>query len=159
MEETLELISRFQEIAGTLSRDISVRVKFHPDMKREEVVSRYDAGRWPDTLGVFKGPLPKALDDASLVISKNSGSIVEAAARGIPVIFLGNQTCLNLNPLVGITLPGITECYTTEELESSVKKYLAISSGEQEQYRKDGEYLRDPFFTDVNETTLAPFLE
>lgn len=159
MEETLELLSRFQEIESDLPGDVRVQVKFHPDMKREEIVSRYGAGRWPDTLGVCTGTLSGALDDASVVISKNSSSIVEAAARGIPVIFLGNQTRLNLNPLAGIDLPGITECYTAEELRESVKKYLDLSEAEQVQFRKDGIYLRDLFFTDVNETTLAPFLE
>jgi len=159
LEETLELLSQIQGIMPHLGNGIRVLIKLHPDMKREAITRHYGRGEWPENVSIVTGNLSDTMHRASIVISKSSGSIVEAAAEGIPVIFLGNQTKLNFNPLAGIDLPGITECYTEGELEISIKKYLAASSEERDEFRVSGLYLRDLFFTEVNESTLSQFLD
>jgi hypothetical protein len=159
IEETRELLSQVQKIMDKLDGDIRILIKFHPDVSKRDIVDIYDADAWPERLEIYEGDLSKAMYMASLVISKSStSSIVEAAALGIPVIFLGNQTKLNFNPLDGIDLPFISECYTADELEISISRYLALSSDEREYFKKSGEYLRDLFFTEVNDDTLSPFL-
>lgn len=159
IEETLELLSQVTGIMTGFESTIRVQIKLHPDMKKEAITKYYRNGKWPENISIITGNLSEAIEQASIVISKSSGSIVEAASEGIPVIFLGNQTKLNFNPLAGIDHPGITECYTTEELERSINKYLSISPREKEDYKITGRYLRDLFFTDINETTLSPILD
>jgi hypothetical protein len=159
MEETLELLTQIHSILEKLSSDVCIQIKFHPDMDSETIVRQYGADKWSERISIFSGNISEAFYHTSLVISKSSGSIVEAAAQGIPVIFLGNQTKLNFNPLSGIYLPSISECYTTEELEISIKKYLAFSLEDKDRCRKYGEHLRDLFFTEINDTTMSPFLQ
>ena len=74
------------------------------------------------------------------------------------MVFLGNQTKLNFNPLAGFELFGFSECYTTEESKIALHNYLAISSDEKERCRSEGQYLRDIFFTDVTEATMSPLV-
>jgi len=159
IDETLEMLSQVTGIMNGFEDTIHVQIKLHPDMKKEAITRFYRHGHWPENISIITGNLSEAMERASIVISKSSGSIVEAASEGIPVIFLGNQIKLNFNPLAGIDLPGITECYTTEELEIAIRKYLALSLQERETYKANGRYLRDIFFTDVNEVTLSPILD
>jgi hypothetical protein len=159
IEETLELLSQVSGIMNGFESTIHMQIKLHPDMEKEAITRYFGPGQWPQNISIITENLSQAIEQASIVISKSSGSIVEAASEGIPVIFLGNQTKLNFNPLAGIDLPMITECYTTEELERSIRKYLALSPHERMDFKITGRYLRDLFFTDINETTLSPILD
>jgi len=158
IEETLELLSQIKKIMEKLSRDVRILIKFHPDIRKEHIVNKYGAGTWPQRLEIYEGNLSDAMKTASLVISKSSSSMVEAAALGIPVIFLMNQTKLNFNPFDRIDSPLISECFTTDELENSISRYLALTNDERNHLKKSGDYLRDLFFTEVNDATLSPFI-
>lgn len=159
INETLELLFQVRDISAIECHNIRIMVKLHPDIQKEEILRYLRTGKNSDRFQFFPGMLSEALDDATLVISKSSGSIVEAATRGIPVIFLGNQTKLNLNPLAGIDLPNICECYTTEDLDRAIGKFLSCTAEEIQLFQKNGVWLRDIFFTRIQEDTLRPFIE
>ena len=159
LDETLELVSQIQQVSDDFGQSIRLQIKLHPDMGKKALLARYGPVTWPEEIKIVTGSLSDAMLQASIIISKSSGSIVEAVALGIPVIFFGNQTKLNLNPLAGIELPCISECYTTEELKRTVKRYLNLTVGEKACCKKSGQLLRDMFFTEVSDDTLSPFLE
>jgi hypothetical protein len=52
----------------------------------------------------------------------------------------------------------VTECFTKNELEAAVKRYLKPSPAEQEAYCQEGKRMMKLFFTPVNEKTMLPFL-
>ena len=85
--------------------------------------------------------------------------MVEAAAKGIPVIFLGRQTVLNKNILSDLNMDIVTECFTTIELIEGINKYLDLPSAKISEYRNMGKKVRDLFFTPINEKTMEPFLD
>jgi hypothetical protein len=84
--------------------------------------------------------------------------MVEAAAKGIPVIFVGSQTALKQNPLESLDLDIHTECFTSGELIKAVDKYVHSSAAGADDFRKMGKAVRDRFFTRTNEQTMNPFL-
>lgn len=158
LDETVELVSQIRQISDDFDHNIRLRIKLHPDMEKTTLVARYGPEIWPENLQIVAESLLDAMLQASIVISKSSGSIVEAAALGIPVIFFGNQTKLNLNPLADIDLPYISECYTMDEFKQTVKRYLNLTIEERACCRKNGQFLREMFFTKVSDDTLSPFL-
>jgi hypothetical protein len=159
IEETLELISQVQNILIHISKGVRVLIKFHPDQNANLVIKQFGSDFWSERISIFSGNISEALDQASIVISKGSGSIVEAAARGIPVIFLGNQTKLNINPLSGINMPIYSECYSSSDLLKAITKYSNLSQREKDNFKILGTTIRDLFFLPVNDDTLSSFLD
>ena len=157
-EETIELLQMIQEIMKSLGKDVNVHVQFHPDIRIEEIIKQYPEIQKDSRFTIFRGTLSDGIRDASVVVSKGSGSIVEAIAKGTPAIFVGNQNKLNLNPLAGISTPIFTECYSNDEVLTALSKYLNLSDIERNEYRNLGKLIRDMFFLPVNEDTLPPFL-
>lgn len=157
-DETYELLQLIEEIMNDLKEGVNIYVKFHPDLKIEKIIKKYPQLQKDGHYTIFRGSLADGIRNASAVISKGSGSIVEAIAKGTPAIFVGNQNKLNLNPLAGISTPLFTECYSNDEILAALSKYLNLSEEERNEYNNLGKSIRDMFFLPVNEVTLAPFL-
>jgi hypothetical protein len=60
--------------------------------------------------------------------------------------------------LVGLVANLITECFTENELEAAVNRYLKSSPAAQEAYCREGKRIVKLFFTPVDEKTILPFL-
>lgn len=159
ISEAIELLETFKEIHEQIKDDIQILIKGHPDYTSKELMEAFGECNWPNKFKIFNGNLSDALKSASVVISSNSSSMVEAAAKGIPVIFLGRQTALNYNTLANLNMEIITECFSTSELVEAVNKYLNVSLEEKMRYKEMGKKVRDIFFEPVNEKTLLPFLD
>ena len=101
-EETVELLQMIQEIMKSLREDVTLCIQFHPDIRIDEIIKQVPEIQRDTRFRIFSGTLVKGIQEASVVVSKGSGSIVEAVAKGTPAIFVGNQNKLNLNPLAGI---------------------------------------------------------
>lgn len=157
--EAVELLENLKDGLGQIRAEIPILIKGHPDYDTKKLVAAFGKKEWPERFEIFHGNLPEALNQASLVISSNSGSIVEAAARGIPVISMGSQTTINYNILSNINMNIVTECFSVSELIEAIKKYIDISSTERDRYKEMGIKIRDLFFEPVNKETLSPFLD
>jgi hypothetical protein len=156
--EAVELLEVLKEAMNQIKDNRRILIKTHPDYNSKELINAFGRGNWPHQYEIFQGHLPEALKQASLVISSNSSSIVEAAVKGIPVIFLGRQTVLNQNILANLNMDIVTECFSSSELVTAINKYLALLSIDLNEYRKMGEKIRDLYFTPINEETMLPFL-
>jgi len=133
-------------------------VKGHPDYESEALIKAFGKKKWPKSYEIFHGNLSQALQQASLVISSASSSMVEAVVKGIPSIFLGRQTALNQNILHDLKMDIVTECFTASELYNAIIKYLDISEENINKYKEMGKKVCDLYFLPVNETTIQPFL-
>ncbi|MCZ7401435.1 MAG: hypothetical protein O8C61_04365 [Candidatus Methanoperedens sp.] len=156
--EGVELLETLNEVLEQIRGDVPLLIKPHPDYKNEELIQAFGEYKWPKRFVIYKGNLPDALEHASMVVGSNSGSMVEAAAKGIPVIFLARQTALNQNILANLNLDIITECFSPAELVEAIEKYLDLDQNEKTRYMEMGRKVRSIFFTPVNEETLLPFL-
>jgi len=158
LNESIELLDTLRETLELIRDDVRVLVKGHPDFTNKELIHTFGENIWPDRFEIFDGSLPEALNLAQIVISSNSSSMVEAATRGIPIIFLGRQTAMNYNILSDVNLDIVTECFSASELIGAIEKYLNLSPAERKQFKEMGIKVRDIFFEPVNEETLKPFL-
>ncbi len=158
MDEAVELLETLKEVQENIRSSVGILIKGHPDYDSKELIQAFGEDDWPDRFEIFHGALPDALKLASMVISSNSSSMVEAVAKGIPLIFLGNQTILNQNLLSNLNMDIVTECFSTTELVLAIEKYLNLSPEEKTRYKEMGNRIRDIFFEPMNEETLLPFL-
>lgn len=162
IEEGVELLDTLKEVLGQIKHDMPILIKGHPDYGHEELIQAFGENNWPNRFEIYEGSLPDALKHAALVIASNSGSMVEAAAKGIPVIFLGRQTVLNQNILSSLKLENMdimTECFSELELVEAIEKYQNLTQAEKIRYKEIGKRVRDLFFEPVNEESLLPFLD
>lgn len=157
--EALEVLDILNTILGQIREDVSILIKNHPDYSAEDLIRVFGRSRWPDRFEVFKDDLAEILDRVSMVIVSNSSSMMEAAAKGIPIIFLGRQTALNHNVLSDLKIDFVTECFSNSELLAGINKYLSLSAEKIYEYRKTGINLRNLFFEPVNTKTLSSFIE
>src|SRR5271157_5586215 len=158
ISQAIELLEVVKESIVGLQRDMRILIKCHPDYKSEDVIEAFGKDQWPSGFNIFENGFQEALAEAAVIVSSNTSSMVEAAAKGIPVIFVGSQTSLKQNPLESLDLDIHTECFTSDELIRAVDKYVHPSATRADEFKKMGERVRDIFFTPVNENTMQPFL-
>lgn len=156
--EGIELLEALKEILNQIEDDVCILIKSHPDYSFHKLECAFGKKNWPVRFEIFLGALPDALDQASLVISANSSSMVEAAVKGTPVIFFGRQSGLSHNILSNLNIELVTECFSPAELSVAINKYLNLSLSKNFEFREIGMKLRDMFFEPVNVETLSPFL-
>lgn len=156
--EAVELLEILKAGLNQIREDINILIKGHPDYDSKDLVRAFGVHNWPSRYEIFEGSLQDALNQVSLVISSGSSSMIEAASKGIPVIFLGRQTALNHNMLSNLKIDIVTECFSTIELVEAINKYLHLSSVKINEYKDMGKKVRELFFTPVNEKTMEPFL-
>lgn len=159
LAEAVELLEIVNEaLAKMMDDDIRILIKGHPDYDSNRLIKAFGKKEWPSSFDIFLGELPDALSHATIVISSNTTSMVEAAAKGIPVICLGRQTVLNHNMLSGLKIEIVTECFSSDDLVIAINKYLLSTQDEIKKYKEMGKRIRELFFTPVNEKTMEPFL-
>ena len=157
MAGAIELLDTFRRLLPKINEDVGINIKCHPDYSNVDIVHFFGKTIWPSRFVFLDDSLEEALKEATLVASLSSSSIFEVLVEGIPVIFLGRQTVLNQNPLAGIRLNIVTECFSCDEVAAALHKYLSVTMEERKIFKAEGRGIRDLFFTPVSEQTLAPF--
>jgi hypothetical protein len=156
--DSLNIIELLHSVLDNILSDYEIKVKTHPLCCFETIINYYGRMEWNEMLKPEFRNLHDALLDASIVISSNSSSMVEAAAKGIPVIIIGHQTSLTHNMFQCDESSIIKECYSSEELLISIRDMMLLYSNDREERSLRGTMLRDKNFTPVNEKTLEPFI-
>jgi hypothetical protein len=155
--ESVEVLEVLKKGLTGISGDIALLIKRHPDVSAKLLIKGFGQKNWPARFSFFEGSIQEALGKASVIISSNSSSMVEAAAKGIPVIFLGRQAALNQNPLKSPDFGIVTECFSAQEMADAITKQLKTSDEENKRHKEIGRKMRDLFFTPVNEETLSAY--
>jgi hypothetical protein len=158
MIESMEMLEMVKGGLDRIRRDVRLAIKCHPCYFPQTLKRSFGERDWPDRFEFYQGSIRQALKSAAVVISANSSTMAEAAALGIPVIFLGRKTVLSQNMLVGLTTNLVTECFTEDELVEAINKYLEPTLEEIKRYLHEGEKIRKLLFSPVNEKTMQPFL-
>jgi len=159
LDESWELLEIAGEARGLMDPSLKLVVKGHPDYPRKKIENLLNRIKGGETFETFTGALTDLLERSVAVISANSSSMVEAAARGLPIVYCGRQTTLNQNLLAGIDTHTVREAYTAEELAAAVNHYLDFSLTAGWNRSNEGLAIRDIFFTPVNDETMKPFIE
>lgn len=115
-ENILQMISRLKNCP------CPVRVKLHPAVSFEEVKRLV-----PSNVAIVKDDIYNLFESAKIIIGSASGTLVEAASLGIPVIVVKNNHMPNYNilPEYGKGLIW-EEASTVEELTQNITKFESL---------------------------------
>ncbi|MBG0772739.1 DegT/DnrJ/EryC1/StrS family aminotransferase [Oleidesulfovibrio alaskensis] len=150
--ENRSLLRRLRSIPLPLPPDAALLVKFHPDTDPAAYAHLLPRGSL--TIG---GTMPEALSRARLVIGTGSGSLAEAACRGIPVIAasMGGSGALNYMPEPGrntIWFPA----GSTQDILDHARRLLSMNRQQLDALKHSGTAMRDTvFFNPSPERILA----
>ena len=158
LPEAAELLEILLMGLNRLQEDARVLIKCHPNYTPRDLKRAVGEQHWSERFEIYQGILADAIRGAAVVISSTSGTIVEAAALGIPVIFVGRQNALNNNVLEGVETELIMECFTEKELMAAINKCFNLNIQAVEQYKALGERIIKLFFLPVTDDTMRPFL-
>jgi hypothetical protein len=158
IQESAEMLEIISLGLDRIQKHDRLLIKCHPHYAPEQLQHAFGDDNWPEKFEFFQGTLVDAFKEAAVVISSNSSAMVEAAAMGIPVIFLGRQTALNQNILEDVKSNLMIECFTTNEMVAKVNQLLNITSEESEQYKDLGEEIIRLFFLPITSEAMLPFL-
>jgi hypothetical protein len=156
--ESAEMLEVLKMGLSRIPKKARLWIKCHPDYAPEDLKRVFGEEHWPERFEFYRGTLAEALKGAAVVISSNSSSIVEAAACGVPVIFLGRQTALNNNVLEDVETELAMKCFTENDLTKAINKCLNLTNQEIKQYEALGDKILHLFFLPVTGDTMLPFL-
>jgi hypothetical protein len=157
LDESYQILSLFKEIKDKIPSTIFICVKVHPATPYEKILEFIETNRL-ERLSISDTPMNELLNETNLLISNNSSILVEAIASGIPVICVGSQTGLTLNPIP----PGIPGkiwrlCFTPDEIFDTIISFSKYGVEDYAQLEKIGENVKEDYFEPVNEQTVLAF--
>lgn len=158
ISDAADLFLNVREASGLLGKNVKFLIKTHPDYNIRILLKRANNVRLPDNFVIVDEHLSQLFKTCSVVVSTASSSLIEAAARGIPGIYVTSKTTLNQNILKGTDLDMVSECSTPQEIANSILIYLKEHPDKRQLYKKLGMAVREMFFTPVNNDTLHSFI-
>ena len=94
---TLELLEKV--IRAFENDSIRILLKPHPMSDHERLLKLTRRNKLPRNMGWIRGSMIECLKKANLVVAIGSAAIMEAAAHGVPIIVVGRECGLDMNPL------------------------------------------------------------
>jgi hypothetical protein len=151
--EVLELMTAAAAgFPGSTGRaDWRIRVKHHPIADARLVLdARFEAST---------GSIDDLLEDCDVLVSSASSVCVQALARGVPVVVLGNSHGITLNPIPdGIDRELWALCHTPVQLTAALHAFAQRDPDTIARHRQLGAAIRERFFTPVTREAVASFL-
>lgn len=158
MDEALEILSILRDAMHEVADGVEYLIKCHPDLTSlKEVVEAFGTVHWPKEFKMWEGSLSDAFQMAAIVIVSNSSSMVESVVKGIPTIFVGRRSNLNMNPLAEDSFANLIACFDEQGLAKAIAHYLSLSRDKKMSMAREGLELRNRYFTDVNYDSLNSF--
>jgi uncharacterized membrane protein (DUF4010 family) len=134
--------------------DMTVWLKPHPMSGRAALERALRLGELPPTFEIVSGHMADWLGRAGVVVALASATVVESLAAGVPVVNVGRETSLDLNPLGWH--PGLAEVVSgPREIRTRVVDVLNRPDGALAARRA----VALAGFGKVTDDTMAAFLE
>ena len=121
---SIELIDKVN--ASFKNTPYRIILKPHPMADKGKLSAYFGSEVLSKNVYWFEGEMDEALKTADCVISIGSASVMEAAASGVPVVIVGRECGLDLNPLAWWKdeYPEFRSVYTHTDLKKSVEERL-----------------------------------
>lgn len=152
--ETLDMLA---EALKKTAAPLHIILRPHPDLRMEELYRARGLFPRPE-YEIDRGPLDVSLSRADILLASTSSIVVEAAVRGLPVVFVHGESLLDSDPAGEPNIPAIAECYGADDMARALDRFAALGPEERKLLRENGALLRDKFFTPVNAETMRAFL-
>lgn len=139
-------------------QDVAVWLKPHPMFGREALLRALGVAELPPSFELVAGGMAEWLGRAGALVALASTTLFEAVAAGVPLVVVGRESALDLNPLGwhdGLA-PVISD---PDALRAQVLELLDLPVGERERRVAAGRELLERSFGRVDEAAMEAFLE
>ena len=134
-------------------------VKFHPGCNIQAVMKKLNRKVLEETVQIIDVSLEESLKMSSLLISAGSGTCIEAAARGIPVIVIGSCSSITNNPMEYIDGRIWKMCFTPDELVEAIRYFNKTENSDTRLMREIGEKIKKDYFEPITEKSFHSFIK
>jgi hypothetical protein len=156
LDSAVELLTKVVSALKPL-RNVQTMVKPHPMSSREALLTAANLQQLPSKVDFVTGGMGELLRQSKLVIALSSSTVHEALAAGVPVIVVGREAGLDLNPLGWYD--DLNRVFRSpEELREEVLRLLALSPGDLEKYRQRAREVLERCFGPVTEPAMHAFI-
>ncbi|MEW6482577.1 MAG: hypothetical protein AB1397_06225 [bacterium] len=136
--------------------NIEIWLKPHPFMSEKKIKAIISKYHLPENYIIVKEEISKLLPSVSVGIVAVSSSALDLAVSGIPIVRIGSEKNLNIDPLDW--LQEIKEpAYDSEEIRNQVEEALNLGEDERNELMEKGKELLKKYFNPVNDKTMEAF--
>ena len=137
--------------------NLRVALKPHPMSTKDNFIHALGDIEIPDNFYFIDKPMNEVLPRARIFVGLSTNTMFEAYVAGIPVIRVGRDSSLNLDPL-GYFPDLLPVCFSPEEIRVAIDYIFSLTPSELEEYRKQGAKVRAQAFRAIDEEGLSVFL-
>jgi surface carbohydrate biosynthesis protein (TIGR04326 family) len=157
LDSAVELLTKVLSAVESV-KGVRVLLKVHPMSSAESLLRSAKVTGLPPNVEFVSGTMAELLEQSALVIALSSSTVHEALAAGVPVLVVGREAALDINPLGWYAdLKNVVR--SAEELRTSVIRMLSLSPAALEAYRVQAQQLLSSSFAPVNDRNLSAFVE
>ncbi len=154
--DAVELVAKLVEAFGS-QPEISLSMKPHP-MSPAGMLEAAGALNLPQNFHVVEGEISHWLARAQAVIGLSSSALFEAIAAGVPVVSVGREGALDLDPLAWHA--GVArQCSSSSEILEETLRLFHLTPSELESYRLMTQQVLLESFAPVDDTTMGAFID
>lgn len=133
-------------------------IKPHPTSGPEQIKRLLD-GVWPENFHFKTGDFNECVEGANLLIGNASSTCLEAMAKGVPVIVVGDRNGIIENPIPETITEDIWRlCYSPKEIKQAIEFYKSRSPEKIKEHEEIGKRIREEYFEPVTREGVREFL-
>jgi hypothetical protein len=157
MREAVELLVKVR-LAFAHEEHVQVRLKPHPMSQPAPFLRIAQLERLPTNFTCVDGPMDAALAGAAVVLGIASSSLYEALAAGKPVVVVGRDAALDLNPLAWHE--DLAAVFVEPEaIRAETARLLSLSPDELAAYRRRADQVLRSSFNPVTPEAMRVFVD
>lgn len=158
LDDCRNILRLTASILDRLPRDVTLLVKRHP-LVCEAALRQTFPGGWPERFVFAEGSFDAVVRRCRLLVSVTSGTSLEALARGIPVVIVGNPGGLTWDPVPAFHDADMHRLvHTADALLEAILEHRRADPQRSALHREAGKAFRQHYFTPVTRRTVRELL-
>lgn len=139
-------------------RDVEILVKAHPMSSLESLLSAAQLRELPPQFKFVQGTMGDLIKRSRVVIALSSNTVHEALAAGVPVVVVGREAALDLNPLDWY--PDLNKVVRSpEKLREQVLTLLQATPKDLDDYRQRAQEVLHSCFSPITNDAMQAFVK
>ena len=153
VELLIKVIRAFQK-----EKNIRIFIKPHPMGGAERIISTSMIKTLPEHFELVQGSMVEWIRRSKVMVTLSSSSVYEALTAGMPVVVVGRETAINLNPL-GFSAEFDKVFYSPDEIRKETMRLLNLTEDERIRYKDIANKLLKKSFNPVTDESMKAFID
>jgi len=150
------LLKSIEAIKNLVNLYDNVYVKNHPMMNTSQLLEAAEIEKLPEKWEFVSGGMEQWLKEVSCAVCMDSSAVLEVVVAELPVIIVGRETNLTMNPLSWLNDPEFQPVFDAEQLQKRVVECLRITEEERKYLKVKSEEMLNRL-SKANEDNLRVF--